>query len=117
MSDPRENTITLSRPVFGMLVMSIVVLFVVCVGLAITVQANARNIDHLEGQVADLTETAHQTQTSVDRLTTFVDELEAPPPPDEVAQDEAISNAVRLVPEIRDILCEQFPQATACNVP
>jgi hypothetical protein len=59
-------------------------------------------------QIADL-------NASVDHLDSFVEDLEGPPSPTEQQENEAISEAVRQVPEIRAILCEQFPQATACQ--
>lgn len=83
--------------------------FAVLVALSILVQRNNENIE-------DLRVVAEDTQISVNHLEDFVDALEAEQAsPGDQAQDEAISRAVQLVPEIKQILCEQFPTATACQ--
>lgn len=87
------------------------VLFVTCVvvvALAILIQRNNENIENLKGSTRDVS-------VSVDHLEDFVADLEEETP-DERARSEAITEAVRQVPEIRDILCEQFPEATACSL-
>lgn len=78
------------------------VLFVTCmvvVALAILIQRNNENIE--------------KVSASVEHLEDFVADLEEETP-DEQARSQAITEAVRQVPEIRGILCEQFPEATAC---
>ena len=91
------------------IIFMVVVVAAVLVGFAILVQRNSGNIDRLQGNVEDL-------QGQVRELNDFVDELREETP-DEIAQNQAVSDAVRQVPEIKAILCEQFPLATACRVP
>jgi flagellar basal body-associated protein FliL len=93
--------------------------FVLCmavIGLAFLVQGNNRNLDELNSSVDRVDEATGEVQTSVNRLVAFVDEIEAAESdPSSQAQQDAISRAVAMVPEIRDILCEQFPDARACQ--
>jgi hypothetical protein len=93
--------------------------FVLCmavIGLAFLVQSNNRNIDELNASVDEIDEATSEVRISVNRLVAFVDEIEADQAdPANQAQSDAISRAVAMVPEIRDILCEQFPDATACQ--
>jgi hypothetical protein len=89
------------------------ILFLLGLGLVasfINQQRISDNLDNLDKQV-------ESTSEQVAEVKSFVDELQAPPSDDEQARNEAISAVLRLVPEIKSILCEQFPQATACNVP
>lgn len=83
------------------------VLFVVVVGLAVLVQRNSRNVE-------DLTDATTHVQSSTHRVEDFVDELETETP-EEAAQNAAVTAAVQLVPQIKDILCQAFPEATACQ--
>jgi hypothetical protein len=85
------------------------ILVVAIVGLAVLVQRNSGTVDDLQRQLTDV-------QAQVQNLEDFVAELQAPPTTEQQAQDEAISNAVRTIPEIRSILCEAFPDATACRL-
>lgn len=87
------------------------VLFVIgvaVIGLILVVRQVSDNVDRLDQKV---TVVGEQTQ----EVKSFVDELKAPPSAEEQRQNQAVSEAVRLVPEIRSILCEQFPQASACQ--
>jgi predicted PurR-regulated permease PerM len=88
-----------------------VVLAAVVIGLATVVQRNSHNVDNLE----DITE---ETQDDVQHIDDFVTELEQPPTPEEQAQDQAVATVLQLVPEnlpqIRQILCEAFPDTTPC---
>lgn len=85
--------------------MAIFVLFIVVVVLALSVYNTIvvgnsdDNIDHLTVQV--------------DRVEEFVDELEEQTP-EESERNRAITEAVNQVPQIRSILCEAFPEASAC---
>lgn len=83
------------------------VVAVVVVGLAVLVQGNDDNIDKLNESVSSV-------EGSTMRVERFVDELETETP-SEAAQNAAVTAAVQQVPEIRAILCEQFPDATACG--
>jgi hypothetical protein len=93
--------------------------FVLCmavIGLAMLIQSNNRNIDELNSSVERVDEATSEVRVSVNRLVAFVDEIEAAESdPSSQAQQDAISRAVAMVPEIRDILCEQFPDARACQ--
>jgi hypothetical protein len=96
------------------------IMFFLAVGLAATFiiqQRTASSVDDLEGTVSDLDAQVAVMAGQVAELKSFVDEVSAPPSAEEQSRNEAISNAVRVVPEVKSILCEQFPQATACNVP
>lgn len=53
---------------------------------------------------------------SVADLQRFVDQLEEVTP-EEAARNDAITAAVNQVPSIKSILCEAFPEATACQPP
>jgi hypothetical protein len=81
-------------------------LFVTTVALIVLVQSNDDNIDKLGDSVASV-------ETSTERVENFVDDLEAESA-SEVERNAAITRAVQLVPEIKDILCEEFPTAAAC---
>jgi cell division protein FtsB len=109
-ADRTEHTGQRSAAVVRWLALIAFILVVAIAGLAVLVQRNSSNVDELQGQLATV-------QAQVQHLEDFVNELQAPPTTEEQAQDAAISNAVRQVPDIKSILCEAFPQATACNVP
>lgn len=89
-------------------------LFATTVALIVLVQSNDDNIDTLGDEVATLEDAVADVDQSTDRVETFVDDLEDETPT-EAARNAAITAAVQLVPEIRDILCEAFPSATACT--
>lgn len=91
-----------------MVVFIVVVAVVVIAGLAVLVERNSSNIDKIDMQLQTVEEEVHD-------LTLFVAELKEETP-DEQAENAAISNAIRQVPEIKSILCEAFPNATACRV-
>lgn len=57
----------------------------------------------------------HERNQDVSDIRAYVDELQAPPTLEEQEQNEAINNAIQIVPRIRDILCEAFPEVTACQ--
>ena len=109
-ADRTEHTGQRSAAIVRWLALIAFILVVAVAGLAVLVQRNSRNVDKLRGQLSTV-------QAQVQHLEDFVDELQAPPTTEEQAQDEAISNAVRQVPDIKSILCEAFPNASACNVP
>lgn len=92
----------------------VVVAAVVVIGLAVLVQNNDDNIDNLGDEVTELEDSVSEIDRSTRRVETFVDDLETETP-EEVAQNAAVTRAVQQVPAIRDILCEQFPTATACQ--
>jgi uncharacterized protein YoxC len=83
-------------------------MLVVVACLAILVQRNSQNVDRVDDRLEDVSE-------SVGRLEQFVDEMEAGPSSEQQAENDAIAEAVRLVPELKSILCEEFPQASACQ--
>lgn len=101
-----ESVSITSRRSFNLMLFICVVLVVVTIGLATQVHSRNRDIDQMEEIVGD-------TQEAVTHLEEFVVELETEDN-DELARNEAITRAVNLVPEIRAILCEEFPEATAC---
>ena len=85
----------------------VAVLIVILIGVAWQSQRTSTQLDDV--------------QIQVNALKDFVDELQESSPDDE-AQNAAISEAVRLVPEIRvkqteiiEILCGAFPDARACQ--
>lgn len=65
--------------------------------------------------VQNLNRDVDDVSKNVDHMEKFVETLEAPPTANEAARNKAISDAVKQVPQIRSILCEQFPEATACK--
>jgi uncharacterized protein HemX len=88
------------------LALVVVVMIVLIAGL--TYQVQKRN-----QQIEQISDSAEHINERVDELNRFVDQLQAPNEEEE-AQQQAISRAVRLVPEIKSILCEEFPEASAC---
>jgi hypothetical protein len=74
-------------------------LWVVVAGLAVLVQRNNGNIERLDGRI--------------DEVRTFVREVQDVTP-EEAQQTEAITEAVKIVPELRIILCEAFPNVPTC---
>jgi hypothetical protein len=94
------------------------VIFVVLVLLAagaMLIQRNNENIEAVADSNRELKVAIEDINVSVDHLEAFVTEVEAAEAdPNNQAQDDAISRAVAMVPEIKAILCEQFPDATAC---
>jgi hypothetical protein len=68
-------------------------------------------------QVVQRQETIEDVQVEVHDIQSYVDELRQPPTEDEIAQDAAIGRAVSLVPEVKDILCDEtaFPEAEGCQ--
>lgn len=91
------------------------VLFVVVIGLAMVVQNVDHNVESNRRTAEKTDQTSQRTQVQIDHLEQFVNKLEAPPSASEAAQNQAVSEAVALVPQIRNILCEQFPKATNCQ--
>jgi hypothetical protein len=65
-------------------------------------------------QVDDMRDTQTTTKETVEYLQEFVDDVSAPSD-EELALNAAIAAAVALVPRIKDILCEQFPDASSCR--
>lgn len=63
--------------------------------------------------VRDLSDDVHKLRSDVDDLHEFVDE-QIEVTPDEAEQSAAIAEAVRIVPELRVILCEAFPDVPTC---
>lgn len=92
---------------FILFVMTVNVVLLMAVGVLVN-----RNIRQTER----IREANDEIGTSVDDLEEFVDELEADDPEQEEL-NAAISEAVRQVPQIRSILCEHVPSATACQTP
>lgn len=57
-----------------------------------------------------------RVEVSVEELRTFVRQVQAESESEtSIAQDRAIKQAVAEVPKIKSILCEAFPDATACQ--
>lgn len=73
-----------------------------------------RSIDRLDDDVAGVRSSQTTMAGQVEDLKGFVDDLREVTP-DEASRDQAITNAVHQVPEIRAILCEAFPGASACQ--
>lgn len=86
---------------------------VVVVGLAVLVQQSDDNLDSLEDSVTTVEESVESVAESTERVEAFVDDLEEETPEEE-AQAAAVAAAVRQVPEIREILCQAFPDVPAC---
>lgn len=57
----------------------------------------------------------NDTAETVNDVQSFVNELREPPSQVELDQQAAVTQAVRLVPAIKDILCEEFPDANGCQ--
>lgn len=83
------------------------VLVLACAALLYLTQQLSHEVDDVRGQTG-------LTGEQVDHLEEFVEELEDMSP-EEVAQSETTLRAVQLVPEILQVLCEVFPEATACQ--
>lgn len=92
------------------------ILVVAAIGLVIATQRMSKNVKDNRRTAESNTETLAVLQKQVDHVERFVDQLETPTP-EEQAQNAAVSKAVSEVPEIKSILCEQFPRASACQVP
>lgn len=73
----------------------------------VVVTGLAMLVSQTNGQVEDL-----QDQTS--RLESFVEEFQEDQETTGL-NNEAINRAVAMVPELRDILCEEFPHTDACR--
>jgi hypothetical protein len=63
--------------------------------------------------VRDLATQQDQIQADVAALKAFTAEVQAVSD-DEAAENAAVAEAVRIVPEIKTILCEAFPDASPC---
>lgn len=85
----------------------VTVMLVIIVGLATMVQGINHSVD-------DVKESTRATNGSVNHLERFVSRLETPSEA-EIAQNRAVSQAVAQVPQIKGILCEQFPKASNCQ--
>lgn len=85
----------------------LVLMLVVTVGVATITTRNSQNTDKAQHAIG-------RVEVSVDHLEAFVDDLEDQSP-SEQERNTAITRAVHLVPEIKQILCDAFPGATACN--
>jgi len=83
-------------------------LLVITVGLGWMVQGLNREVDSLKGGVDTVS-------ASTNHVEKFVKQLEEDPTQEEVAQNQAVSQAVAQVPQIKSILCEQFPEASNCK--
>lgn len=84
----------------------IAVLFVITIGLTWQSTRTNRDLDTLRQSTEDI-------QWVVHNLEAFVDEIKEPTE-EQHKRDQAISEAVKQVPEIRSILCEAFPEASEC---
>lgn len=96
-----------SNKMIAFLIAIVCILIVIVIGVGWNSQRNSQHIDQISGDVHE--------------LKVFVDELKETTP-DEQAQNAAVSAAVALVPEIRvkqteiiEILCQAFPEASACQ--
>lgn len=77
-----------------------VVKIVLIIGLAIQLHNRDSSLDETHDQVIE--------------LKGFVDDLKTTTP-EEQQQNQAVTRAVTLVPEIKGILCEKFPEARGCQ--
>lgn len=82
-------------------------LVITVAGLSWVTTKNSRNVDDIEKIV-------NEVQPDVQHINEFVETLEQPQSEEERAQNEAISRAVQMVPQIKAILCEEFPEADEC---
>lgn len=87
----------------------LVITLIIVTVVSLTVNGVARFQVHREN------ESIESTEESVEIIKDFVETLKEPPTEDEIAQQRAVTEAVRLVPSIKDILCEEFPEATGCQ--
>src|SRR3990170_1560407 len=79
---------------------------VVVMALAVLIQRNNENVEDLQQSTDELGVAIEDVNMSVDHLEDFVNEFEAAQAdPNSQAQNEAISRAVQIVPEIKAILC------------
>lgn len=93
---------------------AVLVLLAVSIGLAMLVSNNDDNIDKLDDDITTLEESVESVETSTQRVRQFVDGLEDETS-DEAERNAAITRAVELVPQIKGILCQEFPEADACQ--
>lgn len=114
--DENVRQIQLSRVAIRWILLAAFVVVVAAIGLAIVLSNVDKNVDNNTDAISDLkTETA-EVRDLVIHVEAFVDRLEEPSDEDR-EQNAAINRAVALVPEIKDILCEQFPEVARCQVP
>lgn len=114
-----EETKHLLRTVRNLLWAVMLALFIVFVFLmALQIQIGQRNdvLNTIDAQVTDLQESQDQVQASVEDAQAFVTEMREVTP-EEADRNAAVTEAVQQVPAIRSILCEAFPEATACQAP
>lgn len=84
--------------------------FLMIIGGALGQQVHTRN-EIIEDTQANVEE----TRATVIDIKSYVDELRKPPTREQLEQQQAITVAVRLVPSIKGILCEKFPEASGCQ--
>jgi len=107
---PRERHPVTTRWLF----LAAFIVTMASVGNAMVVEQMGDNVQSNRETAEQTQRTADKTQRQVDHVEQFVTKLETPSP-EERAQNEAVSKAVATVPSIKAILCEQFPEATACQ--
>jgi len=107
-------TVQVKRAHIKWLGLLLVVLLVVVIGIARVTQQNSHNVDDLADSVTTLEKSVDEIKRSTRHLEEFVEQLEAGSP-EEQQRNAAITRAVNEVPRIKDILCEAFPEASACR--
>lgn len=100
-------TVTVKQSHVKMLGLVVFLLFILTIGLLVNSQRNSSNIDKLDDNVAEI----RQTVRRLDHVASDIEDQT----PEEQAQNEAISRAVEIVPDLKIILCDAFPQANGCT--
>ena len=95
----------------GLLIM---IMLVVVITVAWVTQRNSHNTEDLTDSVNTLEESVDEIKRSTRHLEEFVEQLEVNSP-EEQERNDAITRAVNEVPRIKAILCEAFPEASACR--
>lgn len=87
------------------------------VGLTALVAILILGVAALIYQVTTRQEDIEDTKEEVHDIQAYVNELREPPTDEEAARSQAITDAVGLVPVVRDILCDEdaFPEAEGCQ--
>lgn len=109
-------TIEVKQVHIKILAFLVFLMVVVTIGTLTIVQRNSHNVDTLDKSVASMDRSVKSVKRSTDHLESFVRDLETESP-QERARSAAITQAVQQVPQIREILCQAFPEVPACKSP
>lgn len=94
-------------------VVSSVLVFLMTIALQYQITIRNADIDTVSQSISELEVAVHNiedVQTDIQEVAADVAEVT----PEEEAQNEAVARVLRQVPEIRSILCEEFPTTAPC---